>query len=596
MIDFSVTYLLGLLEKRGMLNAEQIKQIRHTEAAVRATLLKERAGVQNRRSSQFEVSPVEILTSYEFVTADGKVLDEDLVMTLIAEDANVPWVKPDPLKLNADLIAETMTRPFARRHTCVPLRKDDGKVVIAVENPYDEVLIQQLKDVVRAPVQIVVSARSDIQRIITEVYGFRTSISAAAEGATSGLNVGNLEQLVKLTNVGEIEATDKPVVNAVEYLLHYALDQRASDIHIEPKREHSVVRLRIDGVLHNIYTLPRVVHPAFVSRLKMLSRMDIAEKRRPQDGRIKTQRDHREVELRVSTLPVAFGEKVVIRVFDPQALIQSLDTVGFYKEDLTIWRKFISRPTGLVLVTGPTGSGKTTTLYSTLKELAGPDVNITTVEDPIEMIYEEFNQVLVQRRIDVTFAAALRTILRQDPDIIMVGEIRDTETAQMAVQAALTGHLVFSTMHTNDTAATVTRLIELGVEPFLLASTLVGTMAQRLVRRICSGCKTSTFLTREQIDLLDIKLPPGTDQKLPVFYGEGCVKCRSTGYFGRVGLFELMSVDDTIRKLVGARASAPDIRRAARANGMMSLRESAIKRMAQGVTTFEEVMAVTFEG
>jgi general secretion pathway protein E len=278
-IDFSVTYLLGLLEKRGMLNAEQIKQIRHTEAAVRATLLKERAGVQNRRSSQFEVSPVEILTSYEFVTADGKVLDEDLVMTLIAEDANVPWVKPDPLKLNADLIAETMTRPFARRHTCVPLRKDDGKVVIAVENPYDEVLIQQLKDVVRAPVQIVVSARSDIQRIITEVYGFRTSISAAAEGATSGLNVGNLEQLVKLTNVGEIEATDKPVVNAVEYLLHYALDQRASDIHIEPKREHSVVRLRIDGVLHNIYTLPRVVHPAFVSRLKMLSRMDIAEKR-----------------------------------------------------------------------------------------------------------------------------------------------------------------------------------------------------------------------------------------------------------------------------------------------------------------------------
>jgi len=595
-IDFTFGYLLNLLEKANLMSAEQLRQARISENSVRASLLRDRVSQQGRRTRQIDVSPVEILVNFEFVSPNGGVLDEDSIMRVIAADAGVPWVKPDPLKLNADLIAETMTRPFARRHTCVPLRKEDGKVVIAVENPYDQGLIQQLQAVVRAPIQVVVSARSDIQRIITEIYGFRTSISAAAEGASGGINIGNLEQLVQLTSVGEIEATDKPVINAVEYLLHYALDQRASDIHIEPKRENSIVRLRIDGVLHNIYNLPRVVHPAFVSRLKMLSRMDIAEKRRPQDGRIKTQRENREVELRVSTLPVAFGEKIVIRIFDPEALIQSLDTIGFYKEDLAIWRQFINRPTGLALVTGPTGSGKTTTLYSTLKELSGPDVNITTVEDPIEMVYEEFNQVLVQRRIEVTFAAALRTILRQDPDIIMVGEIRDGETAQMAVQAALTGHLVFSTMHTNDTATTITRLIELGVEPFLLASTLIGSMAQRLVRRVCVSCKTSTHLTKEQIDLLDIKLPPGTDQRLPVFYGEGCVKCRSTGYFGRVGLFELMGVDDTIRKLIGGRGSAPDIRRAARANGMMSLRECAIKRMAQGVTTFEEVMAVTFEG
>lgn len=596
MIEYNLQFLLGLLEKRKLLTAEQIRQARASEHAIRTTLLKERAAHGGRAHAHYEVSPAEILVTFEFRTPDGKLVDEDLLMQVIAEESQLPWVKPDPLKLNADLIVETMTRPFARRHTCVPLRKEDGKVVIAVDNPYNVGLIQQLEAVVRAPIQIVVSARSDIQRIITEIYGFRTSISAAAEGASAGVNIGNLEQLVNLTAVGEIEATDKPVINAVEYLLHYALDQRASDIHIEPKREHSIVRLRIDGVLHNIYNLPIVVHPAFISRLKMLARMDIAEKRRPQDGRIKTHREGREVELRVSTLPVAFGEKIVIRIFDPQALLQSLESIGFYKEDLTIWRRFMSRPTGLVLVTGPTGSGKTTTLYSTLKELAGPDVNITTVEDPIEMIYEEFNQVLVQRKIDVTFAAALRTILRQDPDIIMVGEIRDGETAQMAVQAALTGHLVFSTMHTNDTASTVTRLTELGVEPFLLASTLVGTMAQRLVRRICTSCKTETTLTREQVDLLDIKLPPGTDQRLPVFYGQGCVRCRATGYYGRVGLFELMGVDESIRKLISTRGNAPDIRRAARANGMMSLRECAIKRMAQGVTTFEEVMAVTYEG
>ncbi len=590
---FDLQYLLQILTEKGLVSATQTRQALKSEHAMRGTLLKERA--QSGRRAQYEISPIELLATFEFQQSNGEVLDEDTMSRAIADDAGVPFEKPDPLKLNAELISETMSRPFARRHTCVPLRKEDGKVVIALENPYNKELIHQLNDVVTSPVSIVVSPKTDIQRIITEVYGFRSSISAAQAGLSMGPDIGNLEQLVKLSDVGEIEATDKPVINAVEYLLHYAFDQRASDIHIEPKRENTVVRLRIDGVLHNIYTFPRSIHPAMTSRVKMLARMDISEKRRPQDGRIKTDRSGREVELRVSTLPVAFGEKVVIRIFDPQALIQSLDTVGFYKEDLQLYRKFIDRPTGLVLVTGPTGSGKTTTLYSTLKELAGPDVNITTVEDPIEMVYEEFNQVLVQRRIDVGFASALRTILRQDPDIVMVGEIRDSETAKMAVQAALTGHLVFSTMHTNDTASTVSRLVELEVEPFLLSSTLVGVMAQRLVRRICSSCKTASQLSKEQVELLDIKLPPRSDQRLPVFYGEGCVRCRGTGYFGRDGVFEIMEVDDTIRKLIGQKAASPDIRRAARANGMSSLRECAIKKLAQGVTTFEEVMSVTVE-
>ncbi|MEZ4460664.1 MAG: GspE/PulE family protein [bacterium] len=595
MVEYNLSHLLKVMVNAGHLSVEQAKLATNSEPNIRQRLLRDRVATGGRKSSGFEVTPAEILATFEFTAANGRPVDDDLIMQAIAADVGKPWVKPDPLKLNHDLIVATMTRPFARRHTCVPLRKDDGRVVIALDNPYDLSLIQQLNDIITSPVDIVVCSRADIQRIITEVYGFRSSINAANADAGSSNNIGNLEQLVRLTDVGEIEATDKPVVNAVEYLLHYAFDQRASDIHIEPKREHTIIRFRIDGVLHNVYTLPRSVHPPLVSRLKMLGRMDIAEKRRPQDGRIKIQKDGRDVELRLSSLPVAFGEKIVVRIFDPEHLIQDLDSIGFFKEDLTTWRTFMNRPTGLVLVTGPTGSGKTTTLYSSLKELAGPEVNITTVEDPIEMVYEEFNQVLVQRKIDVTFAQALRTILRQDPDIVMVGEIRDGETANMAIQAALTGHLVFSTMHTNDTASTVTRLLELDVEPFLLASTLVGVMAQRLLRRICTSCKVETYLTREQIDILDIKLPPGSEQRLPVHMGEGCIRCRGTGYYGRLGIFEIMGFDESIRKLVGSRSSAPDIRRAARANGMMSLREAAIKRMAQGLTTFEEVVSVTVE-
>ncbi|MFB6350422.1 MAG: GspE/PulE family protein, partial [Bradymonadaceae bacterium] len=294
-------------------------------------------------------------------------------------------------------------------------------------------------------------------------------------------------------------------------------------------------------------------------------------------------------------LPVAFGEKVVIRIFDPQALIQDIPDLGFTDDGLETWRDFIGQPEGMILVTGPTGSGKTTTLYSTLRQLSGPQVNITTVEDPIEMVCEEFNQVLVQRKIDVTFATALRNILRQDPDIIMVGEIRDQETAQMAVQAALTGHLVFSTVHTNDAASTVSRMLDLGVEPFLLSSTLIGVMAQRLVRTICEKCRAEATLSKEQAELIGINIPPRSDKTLPVQYGEGCSNCRGTGYLGRDGVFELLPVDDTIRQLISRQADAPEIRKAARAEGVCSLRDAAIRKLADGVTTFEEVMTIASE-
>ncbi len=592
-VTYDIKYLCQLMGRAQKITVEQAKLAVAEAANVRARIMKEHGGTGGRRRTHYEATPAEVLADFEFRMTDGHVLDEDVIMQVIADDSGLVFEKPDPLKLNADIITQTMTRPFARRHTCVPLRKADGKVVVAVDNPYDRQLHRDLHALIPAELTLVVSSKGDIQRIITEIYGFRSSISAAEANATNRIDLGNLEQLVKLKRVGDIEATDQPIVNAVEYLLHYAFEQRASDVHIEPKRDATIVRLRIDGVLHNIYTFPKVVHAAITSRIKMLARMDISEKRKPQDGRIKTQREGGDVELRVSTLPVAFGEKVVIRIFDPHTLIQDLEHTGFYKDALAQWHKFINRPTGLVLVTGPTGSGKTTTLYSTLKLLAGPDVNITTVEDPIEMVYEEFNQVMVQRRVDVTFAAALRTILRQDPDIVMIGEIRDAETAKMAVQAALTGHLVFSTLHTNDTASTVTRLLDLGVEPFLLSSTLVGIMAQRLVRKICTSCKTATVLDSEEIALLDIKLPPKADKSLPVHYGAGCIRCRNTGYYGRDGVFELLEVDESVRRLIGERAGSVEIRKAARANGMVSLRECAIKKLAQGITTFDEVLSVS---
>ena len=440
----------------------------------------------------------------------------------------------------------------------------------------------------------------DIQRLITDFYGFRGAVDAAEQQATTGVDIGNLERFVKLNRVEEIEASDAHVVSAVEYILHYALDQRASDVHIEPRRELSVIRMRIDGVLHNVHQLPKVVHPAIVSRIKTLARMDIAEKRRPQDGRIKTARGDREVEMRVSTVATAFGEKLVLRVFDPGALLQELPDLGMFEPQLQLTEKFLARPHGMILVTGPTGSGKTTTLYAALRTIATPEVNVMTIEDPIEIVVDAFNQIAIQPKIGVTFAEALRHVLRQDPDIIMVGEVRDVETAEIALQAALTGHMVLATLHTNDAATAITRLLELGVDPFMLSSTLVGVVAQRLVRTVCPQCRVETFLTPDQMTLLGLDVhelqAQGQDPQLMVAFGEGCVQCRSTGLLGRTGVFEVLEIDDKIRKLIIGKVSAKEITKQARHDGLLTLREAAIKKLAKGQTSFEEVLRVTTEG
>ncbi len=380
--EMTLRYVAGLAVRAGHITPAQGRDALERGVTVGAKLLEQKvAGLDARLSSRQTVSPVEVLSSFEFQNPQGLPVDQDVLTKLVAADLGVPYEKPDPLKLDADLITSVMKRPYAQRHSCVPLRKVDGNIVITLADPFDLRLKRELEMLCDGHVTYVLSSKRDIQNIIATIYGFKNSVSAAAEQHTIKVDVGNLEQLVKMSNVDQLEATDSPVVSAVEYLLHYAFDQRASDIHIEPKRDRSHVRLRIDGMLHEVYTLPRGVHPPLTSRLKMMARMDISEKRRPQDGRIKMSRRGGEIELRVSSLPVAFGEKLVIRIFDPHTLIQDLSDIGFHGEELDTWHRFISRPNGLILVTGPTGSGKTTTLYSSLMALAGPEVNITTVED-----------------------------------------------------------------------------------------------------------------------------------------------------------------------------------------------------------------------
>jgi general secretion pathway protein E len=521
----------------------------------------------------------------------GGPVGETEIAQAIAADARLDHVRVDTLSLNADLMESKMSRPFAKRHRMIPLDMQNGKLRVACANPYDIEGLDSFRRIAGRDYQLVVASEPDILKAITEFYGLRHSVKRAEKDLTAGIDLGNLEQLVRMKSETEIESSDQHVVNAVEFMLQHAFESRASDIHVEPKREESLIRFRIDGVLHDIQRMPKIVHAAVTSRIKTMSRLDIAEKRRPQDGRVKMTRAGREIELRVSTLPVAFGEKVVMRIFDPQVVMQDLTGLGFYADELQTFNDFINRPHGIILVTGPTGSGKTTTLYSALKSIYTPEINVTTIEDPIEMVYQDFNQTEVQLKVGITFAAALRHILRQDPDVIMVGEIRDNETAQYAIQAALTGHLVFSTLHTNDASSSISRLVDLGVERFLISSTLVGSMAQRLVRKICPHCATERYLEPEEVNTLRLAVPQG--KRVKVKEGEGCFECRGTGYFGRSGIFEMMPLDEGVKNLIIQGADAPEIKREAVKNGMRTLRQSALRKLAEGVTTFEEVVRVT---
>ena len=592
---FSPENVCRILLRNGLISADQKKEI-----------LRKNRRFPGKRENSWVSSPSSIVSAARPITTidviaalkmtrddqPEKVLDEDAICQVLAEEAKIPYKKIDPLDLDLNLVTTTIPHTFALEHLVLPISVKDGCLIVAAANPLNIEALEDIARVTRMKVKPVFSSKTDIVKVLDEFFGFKRSITAAEnEFAGTSVDLGNLEQFVKLKSVGELPSNDQHIVNAVNHLFSYAFDQRASDIHIEPKREVSSIRMRVDGILHKVYDLPKKVHSAIVSRIKSLARLDISDKRRPQDGRIKTDKGGVETEIRVSTVPVAFGEKVVMRIMDPEVLFQGLKSLGFTAKNLKTYQEFIGMPHGMVVVCGPTGSGKSTTLYSTLRELSTPEINITTVEDPIEMVHEDFNQIGVQPAVDVTFASILKNILRQDPDIIMVGEMRDLETAENAFQAALTGHLVLSTLHTNDAVSVITRLFDLGIPPYLIRGTLIGVVAQRLVRRICVHCKEPFEM--DSGELMSMGLDPGKKGMVRLFRGKGCLRCRGTGYLGRIGILEILRITESIRELTLSDPDTEKLFSVAVKEGMVTLRQNAVMKVLEGTTTYDEAFRVT---
>lgn len=591
--------LLDILQRHRKISAKQRQFITLEKGKQRQKLL--RFAQKNKVKERVSPDLVEVIVSFQMhIPGTKDLLDEETIMRTVAKETGMAFKKLDPLDLDMDIVTKTIPRNFAIRQLILPIGMADGILEMAVYHPDCQPVLTDIEQANQVSIRAVISTKSDIQRIIGEFFGFQKSISAAedqfgiSDASSASVDIGNLERYVKISSAKDLTSSDQHIKSAVNHLFNYALEQRASDIHIEPKRSQTLVRFRIDGALHTIYKLPKAVHSAVTSRIKFLARLDIAEKRRPQDGRIKLGvKAEKDVEVRVSTVPVSFGEKTVMRILDPDVIFQDVEQLGFSKHDLSVYNSFIGSPHGIVLVTGPTGSGKSTTLYSTLKKIATPEKNIVTVEDPVEMVHEEFNQISVQPLIDVTFSTILRNILRQDPDIIMIGEIRDHDTAAHAVQAAMTGHLVFSTLHTNDAVSSIIRLQDLGLQPFMIASTLLGCMAQRLVKTICPDCKTSFEI--DSAELLRMGFPTTESGKMTLYKGEGCRLCRGTGYRGRCGVFEIFPFSTEIKKMTAASESSTELRKVAIREGMTTLREDAWRKVREGITTLEEAIRVTSE-
>ncbi|MGN6830792.1 GspE/PulE family protein [Paucibacter sp. M5-1] len=525
--------------------------------------------------------------------ANGKTLDPEQLTEWLAARVKLPYLRIDPLKVDVGRVSDIMSVGYAEAKRCLPVSVGLTEVTIATSEPFDTAWMAQIESHTRKSIKLVVANPLEIARFTTEFFTLARSVRNAAK-AGEVTQIASFEQLVELgKNTKQLDANDQGVVQVVDWLWQYAFDQRASDIHLEPRRDMGVIRFRIDGVLHTVYQLPPSVMSAMTSRIKLLGRMDVVERRRPLDGRIKTRNPAGdEVEMRLSTLPTAFGEKMVMRIFDPDNAVKELNQLGFSGHDAERWNKLVAQPHGIILVTGPTGSGKTTTLYSTLKRLATDEVNVCSIEDPIEMIEPAFNQTQVQAALDLGFAEGLRALMRQDPDIIMVGEIRDLETAEMAIQAALTGHLVFSTLHTNDAASAITRLTDLGVPPYLISATVIGVLAQRLVRTLCDHCKVpDPAVTRDTLNemLKPWRMNGGVKPYKPV----GCLDCRNTGYRGRAGLYELLTVSEAVKATLHPSPDISALRRQAMQEGLRPLRLAGAMKVAEGMTTLEEVLRST---
>ncbi len=568
--------LVRWLQQDGEISAEESQRI-HTRCA---------------QAESVQHPLVRLSSVVVYRASDGKPLDLEALTQWLAKRTGLGYLRIDPLKVDVGKVADAMSAVYAERHKILPVQVTPHEVVVATSEPFLTDWVAEVERQSRRSVRRVLANPQDITRYTAEFFALAKSVRAAAK---SGNNTGSsFEQLVELGKSNkQLDANDQSVVQVVDWLWQYAFDQRASDIHLEPRREQGVIRFRIDGVLHPVYQMPTGVLVAMTARIKLLGRMDVVEKRRPQDGRIKTRNPSgAEIEMRISTLPTAFGEKMVMRIFDPDTTVKDLDALGFSLHDAQRWEALVKRPNGIILVTGPTGSGKTTTLYSTLKRVATEEVNVSTVEDPIEMIEPAFNQTQVQLQLDFGFPEGLRALMRQDPDIIMVGEIRDQATAEMAVQAALTGHLVFSTLHTNDAPSAVTRLMELGVPAYLINATLLGVLAQRLVRTLCKHCKLPDPAASREA-LAEVVKPWQLNGAYKPFKAVGCVDCRLTGFQGRMGLYELLVVTEAFKEKITREPNADALKRQAIADGMRPLRLAGALRVAEGVTVLEEVLSST---
>ncbi|MFP4657276.1 MAG: GspE/PulE family protein [Desulfonatronovibrionaceae bacterium] len=525
------------------------------------------------------------------VTRDNRemILDEELILRTLAEHFGLEFKKVDPVETDIEISTQTISESFARKNVLVPIKAVEGELHVLVFNPFRPELWEDMHRVTDLPCRIFLGTRKDILRLIDDFYQFKLSIRAAEREFASSNNLGDQESRVEVADKTDA-SSQKHIIKAVDYLLRSAIRERASDIHLEPKRKSALVKYRIDGILHTMYRIPQIVHQAILSRLKGMSRMDIAEKRRPQDGRVQLVLEEIPTDVRISTVPIAFGEKMVMRLLSSESTLKPLEELGMNKTQQKTYQNFLDQPYGLLLVTGPTGSGKSTTLYSTLKRLADPRLNIITLEDPIEMVVDEFNQIGIQSRIGVTFPSMLRHILRQDPDIIMIGEMRDLETAEQAIQSALTGHLVLSTLHTNDAPSVFPRLQEMGVENYLINSALIGAVAQRLVRTICPHCRVRREITKKD------KLNWGLQEELKgtdfLWEGEGCPECRKTGYLGRSALFEIISFDPELKEAVRNRAELWEFQNIARSKGIKGLFQDGLDKVKQGSTTVNEVLRV----
>jgi general secretion pathway protein E len=549
---------------------------------------------KDRKLDSSNLHPLVVIGEQKWknLKAPQNAITVEMLSNWLAERSGLEFYHIDPLKLDFGSAAKIISQGYAERLKIMPISVKNGEAVIATTEPFSTDWIADLERVLKMKIKLVMANPLEISRYLPEIYNLANSMNAADLAKTGQIvGVQNFEQLIELGKDKNLDANEQHVVNIVDWLFKYAFEQRASDIHLEPRRSMGMMRFRIDGVLHQVYQLPPNIMNAITSRIKLLGRMDMVEKRRPQDGRIKTlTAEGLEIELRLSTMPTAFGEKLVMRIFAPEVSEKGFLALGFSEAQEKIWHSWTKSPNGIILVTGPTGSGKTTTLYATLRTLATPEVNVCTVEEPIEMVEPLFNQMQVQQNIGLNFAGGIRTLMRQDPDIIMVGEIRDLETADMAIQAALTGHLVLSTLHTNDAPSAITRLLDLGVPSYLIHSTVLGIMAQRLVRTLCTSCKVPEPIGPSKWDALvgDFKIPKPAHIYKPV----GCLECRNTGFRGRSGIYEMLTITPALRKLITPETNLAELTKLAYKVGMQPLIINGAEKIAAGITTIEELMKV----